>query len=420
MKAEIITIGDEILIGQTIDTNSAWLGEQLHLIGVQLNRIVTISDTPEAISDAIEDSFNRADLILMTGGLGPTQDDVTKETLAEYFRTTLERNQEILHAIDSYFAAKGLQMLESNRKQADLPKDAKILRNTRGTAMGMWFEKNGKVLISMPGVPYEMKGIMRDHGLAMLQDYFPTKTILHRTIQTQGIGESFLADKISDWETALRNDGVFLAYLPSPGLVKLRLTAYAENGNKKAITDKLAHYISELERRIPEYIFGTEKDTVAKAIQNLFQSRGFTLAVAESCTGGLIAHEITAIPGSSAHFLGSMVTYSNESKIAVLGVRKETLENHGAVSEEVVREMAEGVRQKLGSDFAISTSGVAGPGGGSEEKPVGTIWVSIAGPGKTLSKRLKLGKSRERNIRISMLNVLNWLRQEIISGSFDK
>ena len=420
MKAEIITIGDEILIGQTIDTNSAWLGEQLHLIGVQLNRIVTISDTPEAISDAIEDSFNRADLILMTGGLGPTQDDVTKETLAEYFGTTLERNQEILHAIDSYFAAKGLQMLESNRKQADLPKDAKILRNTRGTAMGMWFEKNGKVLISMPGVPYEMKGIMRDHGLAMLQDYFPTKTILHRTIQTQGIGESFLADKISDWETALRNDGVFLAYLPSPGLVKLRLTAYAENGNKKAITDKLAHYISELERRIPEYIFGTEKDTVAKAIQNLFQSRGFTLAVAESCTGGLIAHEITAIPGSSAHFLGSMVTYSNESKIAVLGVRKETLENHGAVSEEVVREMAEGVRQKLGSDFAISTSGVAGPGGGSEEKPVGTIWVSIAGPGKTLSKRLKLGKSRERNIRISMLNVLNWLRQEIISGSFDK
>jgi len=419
VKAEIITIGDEILIGQTIDTNSAWLGEQLHLIGVKLNRIVTISDTPEAILEAIEDSFNRADLILMTGGLGPTQDDVTKETLAKYFETVLERNQEILEAIDSYFSAKGLQMLESNRKQADLPKDAKILRNTRGTAMGMWFEKNGKVLISMPGVPYEMKGIMRDHGLRMLQDFFPTKTILHQTIQTQGIGESFLAEKISDWETALRNDGIALAYLPSPGLVKLRLTAYADNGNKEAIVAKMTRYISELEKRVPEYIFGREKDTVAKAIQELFQFRGLTLAAAESCTGGLIAHEITSIPGSSIHFLGSMVTYSNRSKTAILGVKQESLEKYGAVSEQVVREMAEGVRQKLGSDYAIATSGVAGPDGGTVEKPVGTVWVSIAGSEKTLAKKLNLGKSRERNIRISMLNALNWLRQEIISGTFE-
>ncbi len=271
MKAEIITIGDEILIGQTIDTNSAWLGEQLHLIGVKLNRIVTISDTPEAIRESIDDSFNRADLILMTGGLGPTQDDVTKETLAEFFGTTLERNQDVLNEIDSYFAAKGLQMLESNRKQADLPKNATILRNTRGTAMGMWFEKNGKVLISMPGVPYEMKGIMRDHGLQMLQEFFPTKTIIHQTIQTQGIGESFLAEIISDWETALRNDGVSLAYLPSPGLVKLRLTAYADQESKSEVAQKIAHYISELERRIPQYIFGREKDTVAKAVQVLFQ-----------------------------------------------------------------------------------------------------------------------------------------------------
>jgi len=419
VKAEIITIGDEILIGQTIDTNSAWLGEQLHLIGVKLNRIVTISDTPEAIVDSIDDSFGRADLILMTGGLGPTQDDVTKETLAYYFGTSLERNTEILEAIDSYFNAKGLQMLESNRKQADLPKDARILRNTRGTAMGMWFEKKGKVLISMPGVPYEMKGIMTDHGLSMLQEFFPTKTILHQTIQTQGIGESFLAEKISDWETALRNDGIFLAYLPSPGLVKLRLTAYAENDNKEHVAGKIAHYISELERRVPEYIFGRGKDTVAKAIQDLFQSRGLTLAAAESCTGGLIAHEITSIPGSSAHFLGSMVTYSNNAKMTILDVKEENLEKYGAVSEQVVREMAEGVRKKLGSDFAIATSGVAGPDGGTEEKPVGTVWVSIAGKNKTLAKQLNLGKSRERNIRISMLTALNWLRQEIISGSFD-
>lgn len=419
MKAEIITIGDEILIGQTIDTNSAWLGEQLHLIGIKLNRIVTISDTPEAIRESVDDSFRRADLVLMTGGLGPTQDDVTKFTLAEYFNTTLERNQEILAAIDSYFESKGLQMLETNRQQADLPKDAKILKNTRGTAMGMWFEKEGKVLISMPGVPYEMKGIMRDHGLERIKKHFPTKTIIHQTVQTQGIGESFLAEKISDWETALRNDGIALAYLPSPGLVKLRLSAFAENGDKVAAFEKVEHYISELEKRIPEYIFGREKDTVAKAVQDLFQSRGWTLAAAESCTGGLIAHEITSIPGSSQHFMGSMVTYSNQAKMKILDVKGESLKNYGAVSEQVVREMAEGVRDKLDVDFGIATSGVAGPDGGSDEKPVGTVWVAIAGRQKTLSKVLHLGKSRERNIRISMLSALNWMRQEIISGSFE-
>ena len=419
MKAEIITIGDEILIGQTVDTNSAWLAEQLHLIGIRLDRITSISDTRLAIRQAIDESFKRVDLILMTGGLGPTQDDITKETLAEYFDTTLERNTEILEAIDSNFRSKGLEMLESNRKQADLPKDARILRNTRGTAMGMWFEKEGKVLISMPGVPYEMKGIMRDHGLEMIKNTFPTKTILHKTILTQGIGESFLAEKITDWERSLRNEGIALAYLPSPGLVKLRLTAYAENGNKQRVESRMDHYIEELERRVPEYIFGRDKDTVAKAIQDLFQSRGFTLAAAESCTGGLIAHEITAIPGSSGHFLGSLVTYSNEAKMEILGVTRESLENYGAVSEQVVREMAEGARFRLKADYAISTSGVAGPDGGSEEKPVGTVWVAIAGPTKTITKLLKLGQSSDRNIRISMLSALNWLRTEIISGTFE-
>ncbi|MEM9051566.1 MAG: competence/damage-inducible protein A [Bacteroidota bacterium] len=419
MNAEVITIGDEILIGQTVDTNSAWLGEQLHLHGIQLNRVVTISDKANAIREAIYDSFQYADLILMTGGLGPTQDDITKETLADYFGTTLERNHDILDKIDSYFKSKGLDMLESNRKQADLPKDAIILENVRGTAMGMWFQKNGKVLISMPGVPYEMKGIMRDHGFRKIQEFFPTKTIIHQTIQTQGIGESFLADKISDWETSLRNDGIALAYLPSPGLVKLRLTAHAENGNKEIAREKIEKYVSELEKRVPEYIFGREKDTVAMAVQRLFQSKGLTLSVAESCTGGLIAHEITAIPGSSAHFMGSMVTYSNEAKMTILGVKEQSLIDHGAVSEQVVKEMAEGVRKKLQTDYSIATSGVAGPDGGTEEKPVGTVWVAISGENKTFAKRLNLGRSRSRNIRISMLSALNWLRQEIISGSFD-
>jgi len=419
MIAEVITIGDEILIGQTIDTNSAWLGEQLHLHGISLNRVLTISDKADAIRDAITDSFQRAELILMTGGLGPTQDDITKETLAEYFETTLERNQEVLDRIDGYFRSKGFEMLESNKKQADLPKDAIILENVRGTAMGMWFQKEGKVLISMPGVPYEMKGIMRDHGFRKIKEFFPTKNIIHETIQTQGIGESFLAEKISDWETSLRNDGIALAYLPSPGLVKLRLSVHSEKGKEEGTRAKINHYIIELKKRIPEYIFGRGKDTVATAIQNLFQSRELTLSVAESCTGGLIAHEITSIPGSSAYFMGSMVTYSNEAKKAILGVKEHTLMEYGAVSEEVVKEMAEGVRQKLHTDYSIATSGVAGPDGGSEEKPVGTVWIAIASANKTIAKRFNLGQSRSRNIRISMLSALNWLRQEIISGSFD-
>lgn len=419
MKAEIITIGDEILIGQTVDTNSAWLAEQLHLTGIQLNRITSISDTRMAIRTALDEAFSRVDLILMTGGLGPTQDDITKETLAEYFDTILERNREVLDSIDTYFRSKGLEMLESNRRQADLPKGARILPNTRGTAMGMWFERKGQVLISMPGVPYEMKGIMRDYGLGLIRKRFATPSILHKTILTQGIGESFLAEKISDWEKALRNDGISLAYLPSPGLVKLRLSAFAENGNKKEVEELMDHYIRELERRVPDYIFGRDKDTLAKAIQDLFLSRGLTLAVAESCTGGLIAHEITAIPGSSGYFMGSMVTYDNKAKQVVLGVKDESLMNFGAVSEQVVREMAEGVRSKLGTDFAIATSGIAGPDGGSDEKPVGTVWLSIAGPNKTLAKVVHLGKSRERNIRISTLTVLNWLRREIISGTFE-
>jgi nicotinamide-nucleotide amidase len=419
VETEIITIGDEILIGQTVDTNSAWIAEQLQLLGFRLNRITSISDTRDAIRAAIDETFARVGLVIMTGGLGPTQDDITKETLAEYFGTTLERNHEIQEAIEKYFASKGLEILETNRQQADLPKDAEILRNTRGTAMGMWFEKDGKVLISLPGVPYEMQGIMREHALPRLKERFSTPTIIHKTILTQGIGESFLAEKISDWERSLRNDGISLAYLPSPGLVRLRLTAHAPNGGKTEAEELMERYIKELERRVPEYIFGRDKDTVAKSVQDLFQARGLTLAAAESCTGGLIAHEITSVPGSSGHFVGSMVAYANEAKQAILGVRKTTLDTYGAVSEAVVREMAEGARAKLKTDYAIATSGVAGPEGGTEEKPVGTVWLSIAGPGKTVAKVVRLGRSRERNIRISTLTVLNWLRNEIISGTFD-
>jgi len=419
MKAEIITIGDEILIGQTIDTNSAWLGEQLHLQGIRLNRIITISDAHQEIIRAVDESFSRADLVLMTGGLGPTQDDVTKETLAQYFGTTLVTHPEVLRGIQDFFASRGREMLEVNNKQADLPKDADILMNMRGTAMGMWFERNGKVLISMPGVPYEMKGIMRDHGFEKIRNYFKTEPIIHKTVLTQGLGESFLAEMISDWETSLRNEGLSLAYLPSPGMVKLRISGFASNGNAEAIEERIDTYITELRRRIPENAFGSDKQTLAEVVGSLLQERNQTLAVAESCTGGLIAHLITSIAGSSAHFLGGVVAYSNESKVNLLGVSAQTLASNGAVSEKVVKEMANGARDKFNATFAVATSGIAGPDGGTDEKPVGTVWISLAGPKKTVAKEFNFGKSRSRNVSISALAALNWLRNEIFNRELE-
>jgi nicotinamide-nucleotide amidase len=415
MKAEIVTIGDEILIGQTIDTNSAWMAEQLHMIGVRTNRIVSISDTREAILNAIDDSFSRADIVLMTGGLGPTQDDITKETLVEYFDTTLEINEEVLEGIRSFFASINRPILESNIGQAALPKAAKILKNTRGTAMGMWFEKEGKILVSMPGVPYEMKGIMSDHVIGLLKSRFKAPEIIHHTVLTVGIGESFLAETLSDWETSLRNEGIFLAYLPSPGLVKLRLSAYASNGNAAQMETRIAHYITELERRVPEHVFGREKQTIAEVVGKLLIDRGQTLSLAESCTGGYIAHSITSIPGSSAYFMGSVVAYSNPAKAALLDVDADLIAKHGAVSEAVVRAMAEGARKKFNTTYAIATSGVAGPDGGTDEKPVGTVWIALAGPHGTHARIEKFGRSRERNITVSSLTALNWLRQEILA-----
>ncbi len=419
MIAEIITIGDEILIGQTIDTNSAWLGEQLHLQGIRLNRSVTISDSREEIIHAVDEAFSRCDLILMTGGLGPTQDDITKATLTEYFGTTLEMHTETLEKIEAFFTSRGRSMLEVNRQQAELPKDATILLNMRGTAQGMWFEKEGKVLISMPGVPYEMKGIMRDGGFEKIRAFFDTEPIIYKTVLTQGMGESFLADLVSDWETSLRNEGLALAYLPSPGMVKLRISGFSENGNAEKINERIDHYIAELVRRIPENAYGTERQTLGEVIGKLLVERNQTVAFAESCTGGFLAHHITSNPGSSEYFLGSAVTYSNESKINILGVSESTLAEAGAVSENTVKEMAEGARKKFNATFAIATSGVAGPDGGTDEKPVGTIWIGLAGPKKTIAKQFNFGKSRSRNITISALTALNWLRNEILSEDLE-
>jgi nicotinamide-nucleotide amidase len=419
MKAEIITIGDELLIGQTVDTNSAWMAEQLHLVGIRVNRIVSISDARDAIRNAIEDSFARADLVLMTGGLGPTQDDITKETLAEYFGTELVRNEEVHQGITAFFAARGKPMLEANDRQADLPRDAEILPNTRGTAMGMWFHKDGKTLVSMPGVPYEMKGIMTEHVLTRIRERFLTPVIIHRTVLTQGIGESFLAETISDWETALRNEGFSLAYLPSPGMVKLRISAYGVNGNEAEVQKRIAHYITELERRVPQAVFGRDKDTLASVVGALLVERGHTMSTAESCTGGTIAQLITAIPGSSRYFMGSVVAYSNASKTELIGVDPRIIAEHGAVSKEVVVQMAEGVRRSFGTTWAIATSGVAGPDGGTPEKPVGTVWIAVAGPRGNGAHKYTFGNSRDRNITLSAVTALNDLRKEILAQSFE-
>lgn len=419
MQAEVITIGDEILIGQTIDTNSAWMAEELHLIGVELNRIVTISDKADEIVTSIDEAFARVDLILMTGGLGPTQDDVTKSTLANYFGTVLESNREVLDKITAYFESRGFAMLDVNRQQADLPKSAEVLMNARGTAMGMWFERDGKVLISMPGVPYEMKGIMRDHGLAKIKEIFKPQTMVHKTILTQGMGESFIADTMAEWETRLREEGLSLAYLPSPGMVKLRISGVPGTSGEEGMEQKIDSYFDEVRIAFPQNVYGKEKETMAQVLGELLRKQGSTLAVAESCTGGLLSQLITAIPGSSDYFMGGAVTYSDESKNRILGVNPDSIKARGAVSEDVVIQMANGSRKMFDSTYAIATSGIAGPGGGSERKPVGTIWMAIAGPNQVIAKKFIFGKNRSRNITVSAVTALNWLRNEIIEGVFE-
>ncbi len=415
MLAEIITIGDEILIGQTIDTNSAWLADQLHRIGVRLREIRTVADEREAIRQAVDEAMAVAELTIVTGGLGPTNDDITKQTLAEYFDSPMVRHAETLERIEGFFASRGLKMLDMNLTQADVPERAKILVNKRGTAPGMWFERDGRVVLSIPGVPHEMKGLMLDQGLSLITAMFDPPPIIHKTVLTQGIGESYLADKLTDWETALRNDGIFLAYLPSPGRVRLRLTSYPEKGQDDAVGAKMERYIDELMRRVPKNVYGRDTQSLAGVVEDLLRRGNLTLATAESCTGGYVAHLITGEPGASDIYVGGSVTYSDRAKINQLGVRRETLNAHGAVSEEVVREMAEGVRKTFGADFGIATTGIAGPDGGSTDKPVGTVWTAVASAKSTETKLLRLGTDRGRNIEIASLTVLNSLRNTILS-----
>lgn len=411
MKVEVITIGDEILIGQIVDTNSAWMAQQLNAIGVKIQKISTISDDLDEIKTEIESAEANADVILVTGGLGPTKDDVTKKALAEHYRCGLTFHSIVEEHIKKLFATFGKEITELNRQQASLPSACTPLQNDNGTAPGMWFEQNDTILVSMPGVPYEMKGIMKDHVLPRLKKQFDLPPIVHRTVLTTGMGESWLSERIEDWEDALPTN-IKLAYLPSPGRVRLRLSA---SGNDELqLRKQIDHQVGKLHELIPELIYGYDEATLEEVIGELLLERNATIGTAESCTGGNIAHRITSIAGSSRYFLGSIVSYANAVKTAQLGVIEGDIMEHGAVSEVVVRQMAEGARRRLNVDYAVATSGIAGPDGGTDEKPVGTVWIAVVTPKVTVAKRFQFGANRVRNIEVSTTSALNMLRKQLL------
>ncbi len=412
IKAEILTIGDEILFGQIIDTNSQWIGTELTNIGVRPIRKTSVGDNEADILAAFAEAEARADIVLITGGLGPTKDDITKKTFCKYFDTELEINQDALELITEFFTKRGREMTELNIQQAALPKNCTYIKNWWGTAPAMWFEHNGTVFISMPGVPFEMKNLMTKAILPKLQTYFKTPVIYHKMIRTIGLGESFLAERIADWEDNLPKH-IKLAYLPHFGQVRLRLTA---TGND--LETLKADAQAEVEKVLPlikNHVFGYDKDELETVIGDLLKSKNETMATAESCTGGYVSHLITKVPGSSAYFEGGVVAYSYEAKTLELGVKSETLIAQGAVSEQTIREMAEGIRAKLNVTYGIATSGIAGPDGGTPDKPVGTVWIACAGPNGTAARRLQLTNYREQNIQLTATYVLELLRKTILN-----
>lgn len=411
MQADIITIGDELLIGQTINTNAAWIGQQLSLSGIAIGRSTTISDGKQEILDCFSEALNRSELVIVTGGLGPTKDDITKQTLCEYFGTELELKQDVLVRIEEFFAKRGKEMLPSNYQQAELPISCIVLDNFVGTASGMWFEKDGRILVSIPGVPYEMKALMTEEVLPRALAYFSVKGMYHETLMTQGIGESFLAQKIEDWENRIYADGLALAYLPSPGVVKLRLTS------KKGVEDaeRIDRYFRELEEAYPKYVYGRNGVSIFEVVGQLLREKRQTLSTVESCTGGGISAAFVAQPGASDFLHGGIVSYSNDVKEREVGVSSTTLAEFGAVSEQTVLEMAFGGQRKLKTDYCIAVSGIAGPDGGTEEKPVGLVWCAVAHPNGVVAKKFQFGTDRGRNLEMTTLAAANVLRRVILS-----
>ena len=445
IKAEIISIGDEILIGQITNTNAQWMAQQLNLIGISVVRLTTVGDDRKDMLASLAEAQARANIILITGGLGPTSDDITKPVLCEFFKTKLIFKEEIFKEVKEMFSSRNIPMPESNRGQAEVPENCVPIRNKNGTAPGMWFDtplpalpkgERAKaalhaltsppsglpeaasaaqegVFISLPGVPYEMKAMMEEFVIPELKKRYQETFILHKTVHTQGVGESTLAEKIKGWEDSLSATSIKLAYLPSPGQVKLRLSA--TGSNQQHISKEVDDKIRELRKIIPDCIYaieeyGKEPETLEKIIGDILRSKKKTIAVAESCTGGYIGHLITSIAGSSDYFNGGIIAYADEIKMNVLKVEEKALKANGAVSKEVAEQMSDGVRKRLKADFGVSTTGIAGPAGGSDEKPVGTVWISVSSGDRVISEKFNFGNNRERNIRRASLSALNMLR----------
>jgi len=407
VSAEILTIGDEILYGQILDTNSQWISQEFDKVGIKIVAKTSVGDNEPDILQAFSVAEKRADITLITGGLGPTNDDLTKPCLAKYFDSPISLHPVALKEITNLFESRGFELTPTNRRQAELPDKCTMLSNRNGSAPGMLFERAGKVFISLPGVPFEMKAMIPDPVIPLLQNKFHLPVIYHKTIRTAGIGESWLSDQIKNWEDALP-EHIKLAYLPNLGQVRLRLTALGNDMSK--LQAEVDSEILKVKPLIDQYIYSWDGEALEEAVGKLLRARKLTIATAESCSGGFVAHQITRIPGSSDYFKGGVIPYDNELKKSILDVRRETLAEFGAVSEETVMEMATNVRQKFGADIGVSSTGIAGPGGGTDEKPVGTIWIAYSDKDQIKTRKLKLGLIRENNIKYTALAILNMVR----------
>lgn len=410
MQADIITIGDEILIGQIIDTNSAWIAARLGEVGIPIRRKYSIGDRREEILDAVGGSMLHSQLTIITGGLGPTKDDITKKVLAELFSSPLVRHEETYQRVERMMAARGIEFNVLNQSQALVPECCTVLTNHKGTAPGMWFEKDGRVVVSLPGVPFEMEALMSESVLPKLHEHFALEAVVHRTLITYGMAESMLAEHIASWEEALPSH-IHLAYLPSPSQLRLRLSAY--NVDRERAEKEIDEQFERLLPLLGDLFVGWEDETVQSAVAKMLIARGETLSAAESCTGGTISAKFTAMSGASEYYWGGVVSYDNSVKENVLGVSRHNLETYGAVSEQVARQMAEGVRRVCGTTYGIATTGIAGPTGGTPDKPVGTVWMAVATPTKTIAKVVQHGKIRAVNIERAATAAINLLRLEL-------
>jgi nicotinamide-nucleotide amidase len=418
MNAELLTIGNEILIGQIVNTNSVWMAQQLNMIGVSIVHMSSVADDRDAILKAFDDASHRADIVLITGGLGPTKDDITKKTFCDYFDTQLVTDVNVLEDITEFFSKRNKQVSDLNKKQAEVPKGCFVIRNKNGTAPGMWMEKNNTIFVSMPGVPYEMQAILLDDVIPEIKKRYKLPFIYHKTILTQGIGESDLAELISDWEDGLAESKIGLAYLPSPGMVRLRLSS--KGFDEIELNNLIESEVEKVKPLIEKYIYGYEeygKDQpkIEAILGNLLLEKGLKLGLAESCTGGYISHLITSVAGSSNYYNGCIVPYHNEFKNSLLKVDTSVFEKHGAVSKECVSAMVQETLLTFKANVAIAVSGIAGPAGGTDEKPVGTTWIAVAYDGQILTKHFVFGHNRQRNIQMTATTAMNMLRKLILN-----